>query len=185
MRGWSLERCLLAVVRIPTKRKRKVHCRMMQNLKDNHEVWVKVLKQEMEEKEREKEREATALKLLPEDMTSVRLSLFKFQGPVAFLIQPKLFSIFVFSGFSRHPFILLHFIGYPLTLLSSTNLHVFATTLSTNSPPYLSDLLTVYTAVRQLRSSSSVCPYSILWSKIFRILRPFYWELTSSTGPLF
>ena len=64
-------RCLLAVVRLPAKRKRKVHCRMMQNLKDNHEVWVKVLKQEMEEKEREKEREAAALKLLPEDMTSV------------------------------------------------------------------------------------------------------------------
>ena len=45
---------------------------------------------------------------------------------------------------------------------------------------HLSDLLAVYTAARQLRSSSdnsclpsSICPYSILWSKVFRILRPF------------
>ena len=63
------------------------------------------------------------------------------------------------SGFlnvSIFPLTLLLFIGYPLILVSSTNLHVFATIncMSTNSPPYLSDLLTVYTAARQLRSSS-------------------------------
>jgi len=58
------------VVRLPgdpKKReasKRKVHCHLMQNLKDNYDLWVKVLKQEMEEKERE------ALKL-PEDKSVV------------------------------------------------------------------------------------------------------------------
>ncbi|KAI0208228.1 cGMP-inhibited 3',5'-cyclic phosphodiesterase A [Lamellibrachia satsuma] len=41
--------------------KRKVHCHLMQNLKDNYDLWVKVLKQELEEKERE------ALKL-PDDL---------------------------------------------------------------------------------------------------------------------
>ena len=58
--------------------------------------------------------------------------------------------------------------------------------MSTNSPPYLSDLLTVYTTARQLRSSSdnavlrrpSVCTVSIiLRSKVFRIIRPFYFYL--------
>ena len=39
-------------------------------------------------------------------------------------------QLVLFSGFlnvSPYPFILLHFIGYPLTLVSSTNLNVFAT----------------------------------------------------------
>ena len=59
--------------------------------------------------------------------------------------------------------------------------------LSTNSPPYLSDLLTVYTTSRQLRSSSdnSVVRLSVqypTWSKVFP---PFYLELSSSTGILF
>ena len=62
--------------------------------------------------------------------------------------------------------------------------------MSINSPPYLSDLLTVYTAARQLRSSSdnsppsSICPYSILWSKVFHILRPCCLELSFSAGLL-
>ena len=62
--------CCVAVVRLPgdpSKReasKRKVHCHLMQNLKDNYDLWVKVLKQEMEEKERE------ALKL-PDDKAGV------------------------------------------------------------------------------------------------------------------
>ena len=31
----------------------------------------------------------------------------------------------------------------------------------------------------------AICPYRILWSKIFRILRPFCLERSSSAGPLF
>ena len=45
--------------------------------------------------------------------------------------------------------------------------------MSTNSPPYLSDLFIVYTAARQL------------WSKVFLILRPFCLDLSSSADPLF
>ena len=96
--------CLLPVVRLPegkAKRKGKVHCRMMQNLKDNHEVWVNVLQQEMEEKEREKEREATAALKLPEDITSVRLppSCFLYQSIYLFKLCLKFISIFLYTSF--------------------------------------------------------------------------------------
>ena len=62
------------------------------------------------------------------------------------------------SGFlnvSIFPLTLPLFVGYPLILVSSTNLHAFATTacLLTLRPTSLT-FLTFYTAARQLRSSS-------------------------------
>ena len=64
--------------------------------------------------------------------------------------------------------------------------------MSTNSPPYLSDLLTVYTAARQLRSSSdnsvlrrpSVRTVSY-GQRSFSYSAPFCLELSSSADPLF
>ena len=57
-----------------------------------------------------------------------------------------------FLNTSTFPFTLR--IGYPLTLVSSKLECICYNCVSTNSPPYLSDLLTFYTAARQLRSCS-------------------------------
>ena len=97
-----------------------------------------------------------------------------------------------FLNASTFLFTLLLFIGYPLTLVSSTNLQV--TCFSYNCTlPHLSDLLTVCASVCQLRSyfdralchPLSICPYSIPWAKEFHIFRHYYLELFCSTGPIF
>ncbi len=64
-------------------------------------------------------------------------------------------NLYGFLNVSIFPLTLPLFIGYPLILVSSTNLHVFATTvcLLTLRPIYLT-FLPFNTAARQLRSSS-------------------------------
>ena len=78
----------------------------------------------------------------------------------------------------------------PIDSHTSTNLHVFATTvcLLTLRPTSLTffPFTPLHVSFTHLLTAlSSICPYSILWSKVFRTLCPFYLELRSSAGPLF
>ena len=69
-------------------------------------------------------------------------------------------------------------------LVSSTNLHLFPSTVCLlilhpifRTSYCLRHCLQPVSFSHLLTSLSSVCPYSILWAKVFRILRPFYLEL--------